>query len=79
MNDFIPVTVGRGQKIHAGRLAQTIKKGRFETHVYQHLCGSGKSSFAHNFRTTSVKKARHGSEIDCEKCVAIIEKKANTG
>ena len=67
MTDKIAVTVGKGRKIHIGEK---------QNGGYRHLCGSGKSSFAHSFRKPKVQPAYRKTlaDVTCEKCLEIFRK-----
>ena len=73
--NLVPVTVGGGKKIHAATV-RLVKVGRRHTRkVYFHICGSGKSSFAHSFRTPVGKIAYDATleDVNCAKCLKAME------
>jgi len=71
MDKFIPVVIGRGKKIHAA----------FAEHPRITLCGSGQSSFAHNFRNPVIFSAFGYTldDINCAKCKKAMELEASKG
>lgn len=73
MENVIPVRVGSGNRVHAGYVKRYIKKGRIEIAQYDYICGSGKSSMAHNFRNTTVRRMTDGTQITCDKCKKALD------
>lgn len=65
-----PVKVGRGKLVHAGEIVRTETKGRHTYHTYRHLCGSGNSTAAHNWRKAHAKPCT--GPVTCKKCLAKI-------
>ncbi len=74
-----PVRVGKGTKVHAGVLIGEVQKGRRTHPVYAHRCGSGNSSFMHNHHKAAVTPLPENTEIDCEKCKALLQPTNPTG
>ena len=77
---LVAVKVGRGSKVHAGLLAGTLEDFRFgrvisETPIMQtHLCSSGVSSYAHNFRNPTLRYLGEDlTAVNCKKCLERLE------